>query len=55
MTSATKAAMKIKMDKADKEILKSYLTAIEDATTSAELLPICKSGLDLILKYKPNS
>lgn len=55
MTSATKAAIKIRMNKADKEIVKSYLPAIDEATTSVELLAICKAGIEILLKYKDNS
>ncbi len=55
MTSATKFAMKRNLDKADKEQVKNYLTRIDLAKTSDDLLEICKEGIEVFVKYKPSS
>lgn len=55
MTRATKKAITQKIDKADKEILRSYLTAIEEASSSAPLLALCKQGAEILVKYMRNS
>lgn len=54
LLSATKYAVKErKLEKADKDLLKSYLPRIEAATESGELLEICEEGWEVLLKYKP--
>lgn len=55
MTRATKKALTYKMEKADKESFKLFLTQIDEATASDELLSVCKTGVELLLKYTPNS
>lgn len=53
MISATKFAIKRKMMKDDKEQAKLFLNRIEEATTSDELLNVCKEGIEVFVRYKP--
>ena len=55
MIRATRFAIsKRKMQKPDKEILKSFLPRIEVANHSAALLDICSEGVAILEKYKPS-
>lgn len=55
MTSATKFALKRKIEKEDKNKIKYHITKIKEANTSKELLDICKDGIEVLVKYKLDS
>ena len=53
--SAAKFALKRKIAKVDKEIIKSHPQRIVEAENAAALLKICKEGREIFLRYKEHS
>ena len=52
LIKATKAALKWKMEKLDKEKFKKFLPLIEQSHNSDEILNICTEGVEILVKYK---